>query len=208
MKYLKTCVWKYWGSLNSVNKRLIHSSFVTDRGKKSQLSCDGAGDATDKDRTRKTMWGKNDERMGQGRGQGCTRQWQDHEEDVRQKVWSNGTGAGDAPNNGRTRKRMWGKKISKKDVIRMAYCRCCCCCTAILNAAFWYIFSRVLRDSTPRFVGPSVGPSVHPSVTLYFFWGLWDFWLYCFCPNDLVTSIQTPAHPHATGVAVYPALFL
>ena len=36
------------------------------------------------------------------------------------------------------------------------------------------LFSRVLRDSTPRFVGPSVrrsvGPSVGPSVTLYFFW--------------------------------------
>ena len=35
------------------------------------------------------------------------------------------------------------------------------------------VFSRVLRDSTPRFVGPSVGPSVRPSigpsVTLYFF---------------------------------------
>ena len=26
------------------------------------------------------------------------------------------------------------------------------------------IFSRVLRDSTPRFVGPSVGPSVHRSI--------------------------------------------
>ena len=26
------------------------------------------------------------------------------------------------------------------------------------------IFSRVLRDSTPRFVGPSVGPSIGPSV--------------------------------------------
>ena len=31
------------------------------------------------------------------------------------------------------------------------------------------VFCRVLRDSTPRFVGPSVGPSVRPSVTLYFF---------------------------------------
>ena len=29
------------------------------------------------------------------------------------------------------------------------------------------IFSRVLRDSTTRFVGPSVGPSVPRSVTLY-----------------------------------------
>ena len=26
-------------------------------------------------------------------------------------------------------------------------------------------------------------------------------------PNDLVTSNTAPAHPHATGVAVYPALF-
>ena len=32
------------------------------------------------------------------------------------------------------------------------------------------VFSRVLRDSTPRFVGPSVRPSIGPSVTLYFFW--------------------------------------
>ena len=31
------------------------------------------------------------------------------------------------------------------------------------------LFSRVLRDSTPRFVSWSVGPSVDPSVTLYFF---------------------------------------
>ena len=31
------------------------------------------------------------------------------------------------------------------------------------------IFSHVLRDSTPRFVGPSVRRSVRPSVTLYFF---------------------------------------
>ena len=31
------------------------------------------------------------------------------------------------------------------------------------------LFTRVLRDSTPRFVGPLVRPSVRPSVTLYFF---------------------------------------
>ena len=30
------------------------------------------------------------------------------------------------------------------------------------------IFSRLLRDSTPRFVGTSVGRSVRPLVTLYF----------------------------------------
>ena len=27
------------------------------------------------------------------------------------------------------------------------------------------------------------------------------------CPNDQVTSNTAPAHSHATGVAVYPALF-
>ena len=46
------------------------------------------------------------------------------------------------------------------------------------------------------------------SVTLYFFLGFCGFWPYCSCPNDLVTSIMAPAHPHATGVAVYPALLL
>ena len=35
---------------------------------------------------------------------------------------------------------------------------------------FNFLLSRLLRDSTPLFVGPSVGPLVHPSVTLYFFW--------------------------------------
>ena len=58
-----------------------------------------------------------------------------------------------------------------------------------------------------RSVRRSVRLSVHPSVrhTLLFL-GFWDFWLHCSCPNDLVTSIMAPAHPHATGVAVYPAL--
>ena len=32
------------------------------------------------------------------------------------------------------------------------------------NLSLSQLFSRVLRDSTPRFVGPSVGPSVRPSV--------------------------------------------
>ena len=31
---------------------------------------------------------------------------------------------------------------------------------------------------------------------------------HCSCPNDPVTSNTAPANPHATGVAVYPALFL
>ena len=40
---------------------------------------------------------------------------------------------------------------------------------------------------------------------VFFFRG---FWPHCSCPNDLVTSITAPAHPHATGVAVYPSLFV
>ena len=31
---------------------------------------------------------------------------------------------------------------------------------------------------------------------------------YCSCPNGLVTFIMAPSHPLATGVAMYPALFL
>ena len=53
----------------------------------------------------------------------------------------------------------------------------------------------------------SVGPSIRPSVTLYFFLGFCVFWPHCSCPNDGVTSILASAHPHATRVAAYLALF-
>ena len=58
------------------------------------------------------------------------------------------------------------------------------------------------RDSTPRFVGPSVRPSV---LTFSEFMG---FWLYFSFSNAPLTSIMAPAHPHATGGAVYPALLM
>ena len=76
------------------------------------------------------------------------------------------------------------------------------------------VFSRVLRDSTPRYVGPSVGRSVGWSVgrlvsPLFTFWRFWAFWAHSSCPDDPVTFSNTaPAHPHATRVAVYPALIL
>ena len=62
-------------------------------------------------------------------------------------------------------------------------------------------FSRVLCDSTPCFVGPSVR---HTLVL----WHLWGFWLCCACPFAPLTSNIAPSHLHATGVAVYmyPAL--
>ena len=37
---------------------------------------------------------------------------------------------------------------------------------------------------------------------------LWGFWLYHSCPKAPLTSNMAPALPHATGVAVYPALFM
>ena len=46
---------------------------------------------------------------------------------------------------------------------------------------FSSIFSRVLRDSTTRFVGPSVRRSVHHTLLFSAFCGLWP---HCSCPND------------------------
>ena len=51
-----------------------------------------------------------------------------------------------------------------------------------------------------------VHPAVHPSITLLFL-GFCGPWPHCSCPNDQMTSNTAPAHPHATGVAMYPALF-
>ena len=72
------------------------------------------------------------------------------------------------------------------------------------------LFSRVLRDSTPRYVGRSVDRSVGRSVgrSPFTFRRFWAFWAYGSCPDAQVTFSSTaPAHPHATRVAVYPALF-
>ena len=63
----------------------------------------------------------------------------------------------------------------------------------------------MLRDFTPRFVGPSIGPSVGPSQFTFF--GFCGLWPHSSCPDHQVTSNKAPAHPHATGVAVYPVLF-
>ena len=65
------------------------------------------------------------------------------------------------------------------------------------------VFSRVLRDSTPRFVRPSVGRlvgrsvgrSVGPHFTFLF---VLLFWPHRSCPNGLVTSNTAPAHPHGS----------
>ena len=51
---------------------------------------------------------------------------------------------------------------------------------------------------------PSVGRLVRHILLFLGFCGLWP---HCSCPNDLVSSITAPAHPNATGIAVYPALF-
>ena len=51
----------------------------------------------------------------------------------------------------------------------------------------------------------SVGPSVSRSHFTFFM--IYIFGRHCSCPNGLVTSNMAPAHPHATSVAVDPALF-
>ena len=52
---------------------------------------------------------------------------------------------------------------------------------------------------------PSVGRLVGWSLTLFFI--ILFLWPHCSCPNGLVTSNMAPAHPQATSVAVFPALF-
>ena len=52
----------------------------------------------------------------------------------------------------------------------------------------------------------SVRPSVCRSVRHFTFFIL-ILWPHCSCPNGQVTSNMVFAHPHATGVPVYPALF-
>ena len=51
----------------------------------------------------------------------------------------------------------------------------------------------------------SVRRSFRPSITFFSFRGLWS---HCSRQNDQVTSNSAPAHPHATGLAVYPTSFV
>ena len=56
-----------------------------------------------------------------------------------------------------------------------------------------------------------VQPTLHPALSVgrshFTFFMILFFGPHCSCPNSLVTSNMAPAHPHATSVAVYPALF-
>ena len=83
----------------------------------------------------------------------------------------------------------------------------------------------MLRDSTPRFVSPSVGPlvglsvglsigpfvgpSVGPLVRLshFTFSALMGVLALLLLPKCSTALNMAPAHPHATRLAVYPALF-
>ena len=78
--------------------------------------------------------------------------------------------------------------------------RCSCACRLFLVACYATLHpARSVRWSVSRSVGWS---------PFLLFRRFWDFWAFCSCPNALVTFSSTaPAHPHATGVAVYLALF-
>ena len=62
------------------------------------------------------------------------------------------------------------------------------------------MFKRVLRDSMTRFVGQSVGQRL-------LFRRFPHFRAASAQMHELALFIAAPAHPHATLVAVYPALF-
>ena len=72
----------------------------------------------------------------------------------------------------------------------------------LLHVFFW---SRA-RDSTTRFVCRSVGRLVGWSVTLYFFYDFISL-ASLLLPKWSGDLKMAPAHPRATSVAVYPALF-
>ena len=70
--------------------------------------------------------------------------------------------------------------------------------------AFFEFLVACTRLYTP--LCPSVGRLVCQSHFPFFM--IFIFGPHCSYPNGLVTSNMAPAHPHATWVAVYPALFL
>ena len=71
------------------------------------------------------------------------------------------------------------------------------------HSFFFGFSSRMLRDSTPCFVTPSVGRLVGLIFTFISLGYLASLLL----PNPLVTSNTAPVHPYATGVLLYPAFF-
>ena len=98
-------------------------------------------------------------------------------------------------------------ELSLKEALRVFTKPCFCIAMVAQNHV---LFSRALRDSTPCFVcllfrwcvSLSVHRLVGPSHFTYL--GFCILWPHCSCPNDQVTLKTAPAHPHATGVAVYP----
>ena len=74
--------------------------------------------------------------------------------------------------------------------------------SVFIQTSLWILFSRLHATLQPILsIGRSVGRSHFTFFMILFLWP------HCSCPNGLVTSNMSPAHPHATSVAVYLALF-
>ena len=89
------------------------------------------------------------------------------------------------------------------------------------HISLWIIFSVLKKNLSPcrtSVLIPHKGlfSRVHATLSIcrsvdrshFTFFMIFIFGPYCSCPNGLVISNMAPAHPHATSVAVYPALFI
>ena len=92
--------------------------------------------------------------------------------------------------------RDWGSRVSGLVKLLFSF--------SFFPSVFLFSFFYATLWATFWLVGPSVRWSVRHTLLVF---GFCSFWPHCSCPNNLVTSIMAPAHPHATSVAVYPALF-
>jgi len=86
---------------------------------------------------------------------------------------------------------------------RSVFCEILTIRVGVARKVRWCCKSRATRLYNP--LCRSVRRSVRHTLLFFVFCALCP---HCPCPNDEVAANMAPAHPHATWVAVYPALFV